>query len=96
MPSQANRLTTVDNPYNPFTEFTNWFQFDVLNGYNSCEYLARIAETSDTNSDEENNIAINKAIDEIIELDFMQLYKKVSPEIDEETENNDSTSIIAD
>ena len=77
---QACRLTTKDNPYNPFTDFLKWNQFDVLKGYNSCEYLARIAQTSDSNSDAENNEIINNAIDEIINLDFLNVgYKKVSP-----------------
>lgn len=37
-------LTTVDNPYNPKTQFEEWFLFDVEKGYNSCGYLDRIAK----------------------------------------------------
>lgn len=70
-------LTTVDNPYNPFSEFTSWFLFDVRKGYNSCGYLARIARTSEQLTDEENEKEIERAIDEIIRLDFMNIYKKV-------------------
>ena len=32
-------LTTFDNPYNPFDEFTSWFMFDEEKGYHSCAYL---------------------------------------------------------
>ena len=71
-------LTTIDNPFNPFDDFTSWFLFDVEKGYNSSAYLARIARTSDQLSDEENNSEIERAIDEIIKYDFMNIYKKVT------------------
>lgn len=70
-------LTTFDNPYDPFDNTTEWFLFDVEKGYNSCAYLARIAKTSESLSDEENNCEIERAIDEIIKYDFMNIYKKV-------------------
>ena len=70
-------LTTFDNPFDPFEQFTSWFLFDVEKGYNTCAYLARIANVSDENSDEENNREIERAIDEIILYDFMNIYKKV-------------------
>lgn len=70
-------LTTVDNPFDPFDQFDSWFQFDCDKGYNSCAYLARIAKTSDQMSEEENDAEIERAIDEIIKYDFMNLYKKV-------------------
>lgn len=71
------RLTTVDNPYNPFTEFHNWLLFDNEKGYNSPGYLARIAQTSDSFTDEENEQEIERAIDEIIKYDFLNIYRKV-------------------
>ena len=73
-------LTTIDNPYNPFTEFDAWFSFDEQKGYNSCEYLARVANTSDELSDEENAIEIEKAIDSIVKLNVLGIYRKISKE----------------
>ena len=70
-------LTTIDNPFNPFEDFNSWFLFDVEKGYNSCSYLARIAKLSDQMSDKENNEEIERAIDEIIQYDFVELYRKV-------------------
>ena len=70
-------LTTFDNPYNPFDEFTSWFMFDEEKGYHSCAYLGRIAKTSEQLSDEENAQEIERAIDEIIKYDFKNIYKKV-------------------
>ena len=71
-------LTTFDNPFDPFEQFTSWFMFDTEKGYNSCDYLGRIAKTSDSFSDEENDAEIERAIDEIIQYDFMNIYKKVT------------------
>lgn len=70
-------LTTFDNPYNPFTQFESWFLFDEEKGYHSCAYLGRIARTSDQLSDEENDLEVERAIDEIIKYDFQNIYKKV-------------------
>ncbi len=76
-------LTTIDNPYDPFDEFTSWFLYDVEKGYNTCAYLARIAKPSNQFSDKENNIEIERAIDEIIKFDFMNIYKKVKRKANE-------------
>ena len=70
-------LTTFDNPFDPFEQFTDWFMFDVEKGYNTCSYLARIAKLTDDMSDQEISDEINRAIDEIIKYDFMNIYKKV-------------------
>ena len=70
-------LTTIDNPFNPFVDFDSWFMFDIDKGYNSCAYLARIANTSDLLSDEENDIEVERAIDEIIRIDPMNIYQKI-------------------
>lgn len=63
-------LTTFDNPYNPFEQFESWFLFDTEHGYNSSSYLARIANLSDDMSENEKDVEIERAIDEIIKYDF--------------------------
>ena len=73
-------LTTFDNPFDPFEQFDSWFLFDVEKGYDSCSYVARIARTSDSFTEEENNREIERAIDEIIKYDFLNIYKKVKRE----------------
>lgn len=60
------RLTTIDNPYDPFEDFKNWYLFDITKGYNTSEYLSRVSFTSTQFSSEENNSEIERAIDEII------------------------------
>lgn len=72
------RLTTFDNPYDPFTQFNQWYMFDVDMEYNSSSRVARIAKTSDQLSEEENEREIERAIDEIIKYDFLNVFKKVT------------------
>lgn len=86
------RLTTIDNPFDPFEQFTSWYMFDVEQGYNTCSYLDRIAQLPDDLSEEEMNEEIEKAIDKIIEFDFMNIYKKVRRKDTETDENVTQTS----
>lgn len=97
----GSMLTTVDNPYNPFTEFDEWYAFDQSKGYYTCEYLARIAKTSDDLSDEMNNEATEEAINEILFFDVLGIYQKVTEETFEEMkqraltqENRDALDLI--
>lgn len=78
---ESARLTTNDNPYNPFDQFDSWFLFDIEKGYNTCGYLGRVARTSSELTDEENEEEIERAIDEIIKYDFRNIYKKVKKKI---------------
>ena len=80
-------LTTIDNPFDPFKQFDSWFLFDVEKGYNSCAFLDRVAKTSDQLSEEENEVEIERAIDEIIKYDFTNMYNKVKDN-EEKSENN--------
>lgn len=71
-------LTTVDNPFDPFDQFTLWLLYDNEKGYNSCGYLARIAKLTDDMSSKEIDDEVERAIDEIIENDFLGIRKKVT------------------
>ena len=70
-------LTTFDNPYNPFDDFTLWLMYDKEQGYDTCERLARIAKLSDDMSQDEIDAETVRAMDEIIFYDFLNIYKKV-------------------
>ena len=74
-------LTTFDNPYDPFDEFVPWFLYDVEKGYYTCSKLARIARFSEEFSVAEDKAETERAIDEIINYDFLNIYKKVSRKV---------------
>lgn len=71
-------LTTIDNPFDPFDEFDEWYAFDEASGYHTTALLARIIKTSDDISDVDQSVAIENAIDEIIELNPLGIYRKVA------------------
>lgn len=74
---ESYALTTIDNPFNPFDNFDEWYQFDTEKGYNTCSYLDRVSKTSDELSENDSQLAINQAIDEIIDVDPFGIYIKV-------------------
>lgn len=71
-------LTTYDNPFNPFTNFDEWNAYDTRLGYNTLSYLARLTNSSHDLSDADQSLEMELAIDSIINLDPLGIYKKVS------------------
>lgn len=78
------KLTTTDNPFDPFEQFASWLLFDKEKGYNSSEYLMRIANISDDMTQKEIDEEIERAIDEIVMVNPLGIYKKVKREIVED------------
>lgn len=70
-------LTTIDNPFDYFTQFDEWFMFDIEHCYNTCSYLARIVKLQEDFTQKEIDEEIERAIDEIIMLNPLNIYKKV-------------------
>ena len=70
-------LTTFDNPFDPFEDFNSWWLFDTEKGYDSCSRLDRIVNITEDMTQKEIDDETERAIDEIIKYDFMNVYKKV-------------------
>ena len=70
-------LTTVDNPFDPFEQFDEWLMFDIEKGYDTCGMLDRMSDVTNDLSQKEIDREIEKAIDEIIKCDFLDIYKQV-------------------
>jgi len=75
---EESMLTTSDNPFDPFVQFDEWKAFDEAQGYFTCAYLARIANVSESLTQEEYNTEISNAIDEIVRLNLTGNYVKVT------------------
>lgn len=70
-------LTTVDNPYHPIDQYDEWRQFDMEHGYYTEQRLAKVAATSYSLTDLENQRNINAAIDDFIRLDELNIWKRL-------------------
>ncbi|ALY08780.1 hypothetical protein SEA_GOCRAZY_95 [Arthrobacter phage GoCrazy] len=73
-------LTTTDNPFDPFTDFRSWYDWDVQAGYHSCALLARISRSSDELSDADIELANEYAIDEIVKENVSGRHRKITKE----------------
>ena len=77
-------LTTLDNPYNPWTDWDSWYNYDTIKGYDTCGQLARIAPPSlDSLPEEYTDSLRDIAIDSLIDL-FPNIFTKISEEVSEE------------
>jgi hypothetical protein len=81
--TKRSRLTTVDNPHDPFDEYSAWFAYDASSGYHTPSFLARILNTSDELSDADQEAEIEKAIDEVVKENVLGIYRKVTREIED-------------
>jgi len=73
-------ITTIDNPFDPIDNFQEWFMYDLNHNYFTCSKLSRIANLSETMSSFQQSEEITRAIDRLIELDPLDIYKKVEKE----------------
>jgi len=78
---KEHMLTTIDNPYDPFTQWEEWYAFDTNSGYFTAGLLARIVKTSSEMSEAAQQKAIEDAIDEIVDINVLGVFRKVSRDI---------------
>lgn len=85
-------LTTLDNPYNPWTHWDDWYNYDLQKGYDCCGLLARVAPSSVDSLPEEYTDSLKEiAIDNLIDL-HPNIYTKIS----ENTSDEDFKKLYAD
>lgn len=69
--------TTVDNPFNPFDDFDSWFRFDIEKGYYTSSKLGRLTKLTENMTEKEENEEVERAVDELIKIDPLDIYIKV-------------------
>ena len=70
-------ITTIDNPFDPFDDFTSWFMFDTEKGYYTSSKVARLTNLTDEMTELEEDEEVERAIDRLIEIDPLDIYIKV-------------------
>ena len=73
-------ITTIDNPFDPFDDSTNWLMFDIEKGYYTNNKVARLVKLTDDMTEKEELEEIERAIDRLIEIDPLDIYIKVVKE----------------
>lgn len=70
-------ITTIDNPFNPFKQFAEWFSYDIAKGYHTCARLDRIAQSGGELSPSDESVTNELAIDTLVSINPFGKYKKV-------------------
>ena len=78
-------LSTIDNPWNPVTNFEEWNIWDGKLGYSTCSYLARMVDLYNLNnnvvftnlSEVEQQSIIETVIDDIVKHNPTDKYIKI-------------------
>jgi hypothetical protein len=68
-------VTTVDNPFDPFTQFDEWYAYDERSGYHTTAYLARVLTTSHELSEADQDLAYDLAAKEIVSENVLGIYR---------------------
>lgn len=56
-------ITTSDNPYSPFDDYTTWYYEDIRLGHNTCGLLARMSAPSDLFNDDADFLAMRSIVE---------------------------------
>ena len=70
-------LTTLDNPFDPFVDFTSWYMFDCENDHNTSSRIARLAQLDPEMSQKEVDEEQARAMEFIFNHDLEGKYVKV-------------------
>ena len=89
-------LTTIDNPWHPFTNFDEWMTYDHEMGYDTLCYLDRIANASEELSDNDYDAAILEGMKEICELNVLGIYKLIHKDDVEKLVDDIATIFLKD
>ena len=74
--SRVVALSTSDNPYNPITQYDDWYRYDSQARYFTNEYLDRICHTTRELGDDLYAQDIEDAVDEAVKYNLISWFYK--------------------
>lgn len=73
------KITTFDNPFSPFTQFDEWYQYDIRMGYDTLGLISRMNLSSNQLSLKDQDRILNDTMINIVKL-LPRTYKLVLKE----------------
>lgn len=70
-------LTTLDNPYDPFTQNESWSLFDLQHGYASNQWLAKYTYASQKMEEEDFRQEVSDGIDRFLAINPFGIHYKL-------------------
>lgn len=70
-------LTTYDNPFDPHTQWDEWYVWDMMSGYHTPSLLARVVRLPEDLPIGEEFMAVQDAIDEIVRENVTGMHRKL-------------------
>lgn len=72
-------LSLASNPFNPFTEYDKWKQYDTRQGFDTDGFMARLVSTSPDISEADQLLAEKQACESVLDNpSFKGLYIMVN------------------
>lgn len=89
-------LTTFDNPFDPFTQWDEWYVWDMNAGYHTPGLLARLAHTAEALSPVDEIKVVQDAIDEIVKENVSGMHRKLKRDEFEQLKSVDTATPSTD
>lgn len=77
--NEVTLVTTYDNPWDPFEEWDQWFNWDLTHGHNTCGRVASLCILGDALGEEWEAWDLERAKNDLVALFGGGLYRKVAP-----------------
>lgn len=72
-------ITTIDNPWNPFTHYHEWLDHDTQHGYHTDQWIAILSKSSSDLPMEEQEELVDFGCQRLLEVDPYGLHVKLYP-----------------